>query len=136
MQWLETRADAFVREMHVKSGLEAALLDETQRKTSLGRIEQDLLAISADWPSDKDRRVMLGGNTAHFDLGFLREKMPEFSKRLSHRVFDASGFYRQCLSVGMPELPKPVEAHRAKEDVERSIDLARVCAAWILGRRG
>jgi hypothetical protein len=76
---------------------------------------------------------MLGGNTAHFDLGFLRVHMPEFAKRLSHRVFDASGFYRQCLSVGMPELPKPVEAHRAKEDVERSIELARECGRWIRG---
>jgi oligoribonuclease (3'-5' exoribonuclease) len=136
-QALETRADAFVREMHDRSGLAAALdPDGPESKTALTQIELDLLVLSEAWPTkDKDARVLLAGNSVDFDRGFLRRHMPNFATRISHRVFDASSYYRFCRSLGMPALPKHEEAHRASADVRRSIELARTCATWLRGGR-
>jgi oligoribonuclease (3'-5' exoribonuclease) len=123
----------FIREMHDKSGLLAAFQNEGA-KTTLETVSADLLTLAEDWPADKDEKVMIAGNSCHFDLGFLRKHLPEVAAKLSYRTFDASGFYRGCLAAGMPPLPNPVEAHRAMADVERSIELMRACVAWM--RRG
>lgn len=137
MMDLVTHADPFVQEMHAKSGLAAALHpNSTEQKTSLLTIEQDLLTLAQDWPfEDKSAKVLLAGNSVDFDRGFLRVYMPSFAKRLSHRVFDASSYYRFCRSLGMPAPAKPESHHRAADDVDDSIALAHTCASWVLGRR-
>jgi oligoribonuclease (3'-5' exoribonuclease) len=140
LQALETHADAFVKEMHEKSGLRVVLdpMSDAGAPSNMGRarysldvIHHDLLELSRSWPLDKDQRVMIAGNSAHFDLSFLRVHLPELAARLSYRTFDASGFYRFCLSLGMPSLGKQDEAHRAEADVRRSLELARTCGAWV-----
>jgi oligoribonuclease (3'-5' exoribonuclease) len=139
--------DPYVQAMHDKSGLfaeiaaakEGASAREAWRpnKGTMGELNATLLALSQDWPVGKgarDRMVRLAGNSVDFDRSFLRKHLPEFAARLSHRVFDASNVYSACRSLGMPQLPKPEEAHRAEEDLLRSIQLARTCGEWILGR--
>jgi oligoribonuclease (3'-5' exoribonuclease) len=128
-------ADPFILDMHDKSGLRAALSEEKILPGSESRVERELLDLSAGWPlEDKDARVVLGGNSAHFDLGFLRIHMPTFAKRLSHRVFDVSAMLMQARSLGMPVPPKTEPAHRAMADVEHSIATARRLAEWHLER--
>jgi oligoribonuclease len=77
----------FIQDMHGVSGLRAAL-EKAENTTTLPTIESDLLALSERWPGSKDEKVVVAGNSVHFDLGFLRHHMPSFAKRLSYRVFD------------------------------------------------
>lgn len=128
---LRERADETVQKMHEASGLWRDLDDCSLIGRSIGEVEEELLVLSDEWPEDKDAKVMIAGNSSGFDLGFLKVHMPTFAKRLSYRPFDASGFYRNCLSLGMPPLPKPVEEHRALPDLRRSRELALACGGWI-----
>lgn len=121
----------FIQEMHTKSGLVAALQNEKASKTSLETVNADLLTLAQDWPTDKGERVMIAGNSCHLDLAFLRKHLPEFAEKLSFRTFDASGFYRVCLSAGMPPLPKHEETHRAMDDALGAITFMRTCIGWM-----
>jgi len=129
-------ADAFVREMHVASGLWRDLDPDNDRKrrSSLLEIEEDLLRLSSTWPTERGRKLLVAGNSCHFDLEFLRARMPRFASRLSHRTFDASAFYAFTRSLGMPPIAKPTISHRAEDDVEKTLRLARTCARWALDR--
>jgi len=144
-------ANRVVQEMHDKSGLAARIrehyleerADATARAEGIAfrprytltaptTIEADLLTLSQDWPlEDKDARVVLAGNSVHFDLGFLRVHFPAFARRLSYRVFDVSSTLMFCRSLGMPAPPKVEPAHRAMEDVEHSMRTAKACAEWM-----
>lgn len=128
------KADAHVRKMHTTSGLWADLklgrnsYDEPAITARL--LERDLLQLSANWPTKRSRRVMLAGNTVHFDLGFLRAHLPKFAARLHFRVFDASGARTFLRSLGMPR-GEHENPHRADRDMLAARELAHLCAQWI-----
>lgn len=137
--------DDVVREMHTKNGLLKDLESFPVRggASAWCDVVLDLMRISDGWPTskeDKDRRVVIAGSTAKFDLDFLKHDACEFTDRLSHRVFDASNMYLVCRSLGMPKIPKPPEddacSHRARYDVDRSIETMRTCVRWITGMAG
>jgi oligoribonuclease len=127
-------------EMHRKSGLSEDLRD-ISRLVTVSEVEQRLLTFSFDWPTpdrlasseEKSTKVCIAGNSCHFDLGFIRNYMPEFAKRLSYRTFDVRAISMFCESLGMVKESKEsnsqkVEvAHRAKEDIQYSINHAREC---------
>lgn len=142
---LAGECNAFVAKMHEKSGLRAELEKPAENLTTLSAAEDALLSLSADWPGvdvdvtalpDEERRavtdsrVVIGGNSAHFDLSFLRVYLPRFARRLSHRIFDVSAMSLLARSLGMPRLPKS-ERHRAKQDVEESVLQARIISSWL-----
>ena len=129
MQWDEIHP--VVKEMHEKSGLFNDLGNRNLNQVSIEQIENRLFGLSAEWPTDKDEKVVLGGNSVHFDLGFLRVHMPTFAKRLSHRVLDVSAISLLCRSLGMPRLPKVEAAHRAQADLEQSISQLHACVDWL-----
>lgn len=120
-----------VEEMHTRNGLwddclssETTLEEAEQGLLRLMRVGDDLVAIA-------DRSMsILAGSSVHFDLGFLREKMPRLACEFSHRVYDVSAVTLFCRSLGMPK-PARKEVHRAAADIDESIDLARQCANWI-----
>ena len=127
------RCSLAIQEMHSNNGLIKDLEDES-KTTSLFTVESDLLAISEEWTTEKDKRVVIAGNSVGFDLRFLQQYIPAFASRLSHRVFDVSSMSTQLRSLGMSRLPKSsAPAHRALEDVESSLLQARACADWVLG---
>lgn len=116
----------FILDMHTKNHL----LDEcASSTTTLAEVEKRLLALVPE-VADREDQSTLAGSSVHFDLGFLRTKLPRVAKRLSHRVYDVSAVKLFCRSLGMPKLPR-AEAHRARDDVRESIDHARRCAEWI-----
>ena len=134
----------FVLKMHEKSGLRSEL-DDLEKLSDLATVEKDLLDLSHDWPGvgvdvtklpDEERRritdskVVIAGNSSHFDLSFLRTHLPRFAARLSHRVFDVSAMSLLARSMGMPRLPK-AERHRAKVDVEESMFQAQLVSDWL-----
>lgn len=122
-----------VQEMHDRSGLwkELTVASQAGELSSLRSVEELLLHISEDWPLGKHGRVRVAGFSVHFDLGFLRVHMPEFARRLSHRVFDASAVSDYARSLGMPRLEHS-EAHRAREDVMAAITHVRRVTRWML----
>lgn len=67
-----------------------------------------------------NEKFILAGNSVHFDLGFLREHIPELAELFSHRLLDVSAAKLFCRSLGY-EPPKRVPVHRAAYDVEASI---------------
>ena len=130
---LRSWLDPVVLAMHERSGLLAEIEEPTSGKehvdlNALSGIVEDL---SFDWPTtERDERVVLAGNSVHFDLGFVRKHLPNLAARLSHRVFDVSAMSMFCRSMGMPRLPKN-DAHRAAADVLGSLSQARACARWL-----
>ena len=140
---LSGECNEFVAKMHAKSGLRA-VLEKPEDLVFLSAAEAILLSFSNNWPGvdkdvtvlpDEERRaitdskVVIGGNSAHFDLAFLRVHLPRFAARLSHRIFDVSAMSLLARSLGMPRLPKS-ERHRAKQDVEECIFQARLITNW------
>jgi len=78
--------------------------------------------------------VIAGSSVGTFDLQFLRVQLPAFTKRLSHRAFDASAVRLVARSLGMPDTPeeqKKEPAHRAMADAEDSILLMRRYVEWL-----
>lgn len=69
-----------------------------------------------------NEKFILAGNSVHFDLGFLREHIPELAELFSHRLLDVSAVKLFCRSLGYEPPPKPKPVHRAAYDVEQTID--------------
>lgn len=131
---LELGMDPFVLKMHTDNGLLREMKIYREQAHSIEEIEGHLLHLSEHWPvsrEEKDAKVVLAGNSVHFDLSFLRIHLPKFAARLSHRVFDASNASLICRSMGMGRMPKG-EAHRAAEDVEQSLAQMRACTSWLM----
>lgn len=116
--------DPLVFDMHRRSGLVDACFDSS---ALVADAEKALLERFKPYGKD----LVLAGSSVHFDLGFLREHMPDFAALLSHRVYDVSAVKLFCRSLGMPTWERPEPAHRAVPDVRASIADARRCADWI-----
>lgn len=119
----------FIYDMHMKNGL---LTECHASLKNIHDIEKDLLKLFPK-PKSKEDKYILAGSSVHFDHSFISRHMPEFAERLSHRHYDVSAIKLFCQSMGMTELKK-AEAHRAKADIEESIDHAWACARWCDGQ--
>lgn len=121
----------FILDMHTKNGL---LVECAKASQFAFQVEKELLELIP--PAETDPETgrpglhALAGNSIHFDLGFLRAHLPAFAKRFSHRLYDVSAVGLFCRSLGMPKFKK-AEAHRAKDDILESIEMARSCAQWL-----
>lgn len=123
-----TPDDAYVEEMHTKNGL----LSECREVIPQGTYSQHPLVeewILSQLPGE-DGSYTLAGSSVHFDLEFLRRRMPAVADKFSHRLLDVSAIKLFCQSLGMPKLPKG-EAHRAAADILESAAHLRACRDWI-----
>jgi len=123
------RLSPFILDMHTKSGLISALASEKPCRR-LHNVEDELLALSNGWPSNREARVPLAGNSVHFDLSFLRAQLPTFAARLSHRTFDVSNVIMVAQSLGMPPLPR-CGAHRAEADLANCRSQLDTCLRYL-----
>jgi oligoribonuclease len=120
-------------EMHSKNGL---LEESLKEEFSIADADRWLMF----WLGDDDWSI--AGSSPHFDLAFLREKMPRFASRLHYRVFDVSTL--RCwvtmvsaqMGLEMPDFcePQKEKLHRACPDVLASIKLGRKCTEWLRSR--
>jgi oligoribonuclease len=113
-----------VREMHTKNGL-IAELEKPELCCSIQEADAFLAELAGDGlPS-------LAGNSVHFDLGFILKHMPNFAKRLSHRVFDVSTLIRAERTYGdsVDQITTKADAHRALDDCRASLATARAFRA-------
>jgi oligoribonuclease len=116
--WWEAGAE----KMHRESGLFDLVMAE--RKT-IFQVDRDLEDACLDYAAP----LILGGQSVHFDRGFIERWMPMSNKRLSHRQIDVSGLklmWSYALDVPMDALPpfKSKTTHRAMDDILASIDAA------------
>lgn len=113
----------FVREMHDKNGLLAALDDGMPLRKAWLEAEAYLQAIvpkPGEWP--------LAGNNVGFDRGFLHHHMPTVEQVAHYRNIDVSTVKelarRWCPRV-VESAPEKAGGHRALGDVLESIDELR-----------
>jgi oligoribonuclease len=126
--------DPFVQEMHNKNGLRHAC---GHSNLTVEALENVLLEYMGPvYTSNPSEMPTLAGASVHFDLSFLKVHIPRFANKLSHRVYDTSSIKLFCRSLGMPNLPKGQEAHRAAQDVAEAVSQGRLCAEWISERFG
>lgn len=117
----------FIIDCHTRNGL----LDECAAPDAPGLREvEDTLLRLIPVASTRDDMPVLADSSVHFDHAFLRVHMPRLAARLSHRHYDVSAFKLLCQSLGMPKFRK-AEAHRARPDVEESIQHGRECVQWL-----
>lgn len=121
-------SDDYVQKMHTVTGLwdrlETGLpLEEIDAKLS------EVLENAADgWP------ISIGGNSVHFDNGFLKAKMPKSGRQTSHRVLDMSAVLMFMGIIGeRVALPEHVTTHDALDDIRWSIEQARYAKNQIKG---
>jgi oligoribonuclease len=112
---LKVQTNEYVLNMHRESGLWDDLLNSAVLHVD---DVEDMLLRELD---EADGPVYLLGNSVHFDRSFIDSWMPRLSKKLSHRIIDATTLRLVLASVGAElELP-PLNKHRAKDDIEASI---------------
>jgi oligoribonuclease len=134
VSWLVTHGspgymDAFVQEMHTRSGLLAALDADRSFLASTNQLLDDAhpwldRALTAHFASVSPalRSIVLVGNSIHFDRAFLEQHCPVACKYLHHRMIDVSGLrmlYRAW--VGEPQSAESKDAHRALSDCNMSL---------------
>jgi oligoribonuclease len=114
------RMDDFVREMHTKSGLLAAIeaspvtLEEAGRQT---------LAFLKEHITDA-RSVPLGGNSIGTDRRFLAAQLPDVDQFLHYRSIDVSTvkeLARRWYPSAYAAAPKKAGGHRALDDIRESL---------------
>lgn len=107
-----------VQDMHKASGL----LEELPNHYAIGNYTLDtvLTGLIRMYPPG----LRLLGNSVQFDKEFLRRDCPVAHGLLSHRIVDVSTYRDTWKAWGLP-VPEGVKAHRAKADVESSIEQLR-----------
>lgn len=109
---------------HVSSGLVKAV---TMSRTSILQAQMAMMTKLDELPLD--RKVMLAGNSIHFDRGFIKQWMPLVDRRLWHRMLDISAVSTFMQLLGHPKAPRPEKpAHRSEADIKQAVDQARFYA--------
>lgn len=110
-------ADAFVQQMHTRSGL----WDRVRASaTSLAEAERGVLGLVAKWC--EPRQGILAGNSIWQDRRFLTAYMPQLEGYLHYRQVDVSSLKVLASAwFGPDAVPKKNEKHTALEDIHESI---------------
>jgi oligoribonuclease len=112
--------DDFVRQMHTKSGLLAAIEASTVSLEEAGR--QTLAFLKEHIP--EARSVPLGGNSIGTDRRFLATQLPEVDEFLHYRSIDVSTvkeLARRWYPDAYAAAPKKAGGHRALDDIRESL---------------
>jgi oligoribonuclease len=113
--------DDFVRNMHTKSGLLAAIEASEVSLADAGKATLDF--IKAHVP--EARSVPLAGNSIGQDRRFLAAYLPEIEEYLHYRSVDVSTIKELCRRW-YPEVlaaaPEKAGGHRALDDIRESLE--------------
>jgi oligoribonuclease len=107
--------DAFVRNMHDKSGL----YDQCRAE---GLIPTDAENLLYEWLDGHGvRNVPLAGSSVHFDRSFLYEDMPKLHSVFGYRNIDVSSIKELCRRVN-PDLLAKLDSHTTRKEHHRAVD--------------
>lgn len=124
----------FVSSMHEESGLFMDLKDaemETGLSLKLEDAEDQILdTIKTHSNGDS---WFLAGASVHFDLAFITNYMPRLRAKLEHRVHDTSTLKSLFAPNGVDLYNgyQNTNAHRAANDVDETVHLARTAYRWV-----
>lgn len=106
--------------MHTTNGLISESAGLTAR--SLHDVRAQVVSSLASLA--KHHTMYLAGSSVHFDRSFLKLYWPEMFNHVHYRQLDVTSLELAMLACDLPVLELP-KAHRAKDDVERSIQIYR-----------
>jgi oligoribonuclease len=109
-----------VYQMHETSGL----LADLERGENLMRLE-DIEDKIISQLENVEGLIMLGGFSVHFDLAFVRDKMPRLADRLSHRIFDVTTLKTFFKTFDVSPSFENLGKHRAHFDTIEAMEIAR-----------
>ena len=119
---LGPKLNEFAIKTHGASGLLTQVLESTKRMPD---VEEAFLTF-IEKHFDKKEKVILAGNSIHFDKSFIDRQMGELVKsRLHYRLIDVSGFNEFLKITVNFKVEKPVAKHRGLADVMNSIQLGK-----------
>ncbi len=121
------------RVQHTESGLAKVCVESTRIlfdvEVEIVKLLETLEAVNAP----------LCGSSAHFDRGFIKQRMPKLFEKLHYRNFDVSTV-KQVWERWLPhvnmQIPEKRELHRGLPDLEDSIALARVYRESLIRMQG
>jgi oligoribonuclease len=112
--------DDFVKGMHTKSGLLAAIQDSTITLEEAGQATLEFIRAHVD----KARTVPLAGNSIGTDRRFLAAQLPDIEEYLHYRSVDVSTvkeLARRWYPDAMAKAPAKAGGHRAMDDIRESV---------------
>jgi oligoribonuclease len=77
------------------------------------------------------QRMILAGNSIHFDRKFVKKHLPNFEQVLHYRMIDVSGMCEALRIFGGVHIPKIEFAHEALSDADNSIKLLQSCMSRV-----
>lgn len=121
------KADPWSVEHHTKSGLLDKCL-AAQGDTEI--VEKKILDFLEK--NNIDERVLLSGQSAHFDKEFIKYQMPKLFSKMNHQTFDISTLRHHyqdkypAVMEALDEIKKEVYDHTALNDIAFSVIAGRV----------
>jgi oligoribonuclease len=115
------RMDDFVRKMHTKSGLLAAIESSTLSLEDAGKQTLDFIKQHVPEP----RTVPLAGNSIGMDRRFLAAYLTEIEEYLHYRSVDVSTIKELCrrwYPDVLANAPEKAGGHRALDDIRESLE--------------
>jgi oligoribonuclease len=76
-------------------------------------------------------KLILAGNSIHFDRKYIKKYLPRFEEMLHYRMIDVSGMYEAFKVFGGIQFDKPQYDHRALNDAYSSIELLKKCMSHL-----
>jgi oligoribonuclease len=115
------KASSFAIEMHKSSGLlDKVMADGTPH---VEEVEKAMLGFIADFVEDEKEKLVLMGNSIHFDRRFIKKYMPKLHKRLHYHMLDVTSvsIFMQLFGVEEPwgDWEKK-KAHTAEADLDET----------------
>ncbi|MCU1451767.1 MAG: orn [Acidimicrobiales bacterium] len=113
--------DDFVRSMHTKSGLLAAIESSDLSLADAGAATLDFIRTHVPEP----RSVPLAGNSIGMDRRFLAAYLPEIEEYLHYRSVDVSTVKELCrrwYPDVLAAAPQKAGGHRALDDIRESVE--------------
>ncbi len=107
--------DPFIIDMHSESGL----LEES-KKTNLKLVNAEALLYDFIKKHFNEEKVILAGNSIHFDRGFIKAHLPSIESLLHYRMMDVSTL--KIIFEGIYGIEfKKKKVHRSMDDIQESI---------------
>ena len=116
--------DDFVRKMHTKSGLLAAIESSTLSLEDAGAATLEFIKHHVPEP----RSVPLAGNSIGMDRRFLAAQLPDVERYLHYRSVDVSTIKELCrrwYPDVLAKAPEKAGGHRALDDIRESLEELR-----------